>query len=309
MLKEAIAYVVRPAARGYIRHAPLHPGKRVVYDLFERYIAWRTYRATVRTRFADVMELWMPDLVSTTIYLTGRWEPLITRYIQANLKQGDTFIDVGANIGYYALLASRVVGTAGRVFAVEASPSIYSHLMRNIELNDRLNITAIHAAASEVKGELSIFSGPVHNLGHSTTVASLAEKEGLKLESKVRADTLDALVGTENLRAARFIKIDVEGAELSVLAPLFGSLGEFNPSTEWLLELSPDNCAGGQDDVNRIFSAFMSKGYRAYTIENKYDPQFLLDPPSEVNLAPLTDAPRGGLHDVLMTRKSRSGIE
>jgi FkbM family methyltransferase len=305
MLIPTIANAIRPAARVYIQYAPWSFGKSVVYDLFYRHIVWRTHRATVRTLFTGLMELWMPDLVSTTIYLTGRWEPLITRYIQTHLKRGDTFIDVGANIGYYSLLASRIVESSGRVFAIEASPSIYSRLVRNIELNDCPNITTIHAAAAGVKGEVSIFAGPRYNLGHSTTVDVLAEKEGLKLESKVPSDTLDALVGAQNLRSARFIKIDVEGAECAVLAPLFDSLSEFSPSTEWLLELSADYSAGGQDDVDRIYSAFISHGYKAYAIQNEYDAQFILGPPSEVKLVELTGAPTGGLCDVLMTRQPK----
>jgi FkbM family methyltransferase len=303
MLKKAIVNVIRPAARAYIQYAPWKSGKSFVYEFFDKHIAWRTHRARVRTLGAVRMELCLPDLISSTIYLTGRWEPLITRYIRANLRRGDTFVDVGANIGYYDLIASRIVANTGRVFAIEASPSIYLRLLRNVALNHCTNITAIHAAAADGKGEVAIYHGPSSNLGHSTTVASLAKTEGLNLESTVPADTLSALVGAENLRNARFIKVDVEGAEYSVLAPLFDSLGNFSPATEWLLELSPDFCAGGQNDVNRIFSAFKAQGYRAYTIQNKYDAHFLLNPPAIVHLEPLTAAPRGGLCDVLMTRR------
>ena len=306
MLKGTIVNAIRPVARGYMQYAPWISGKSAVYDFFEKYIAWRTYHTQVRTLYADRMDLFMPDLLSMTIYLTGRWEPLITEYIRTNLKPGDTFVDVGANIGYYSLIAARIVAATGRVFAIEASPSIYGRLLRNIELNDFKNITAIHAAASEAGGELSIFSGPVSNLGHSTTVATLAEKEGLTLESKVRADTLSALIGPDNLRNARFVKIDVEGAEHSVLAPLFDSLGGFSASTEWLMELSADFCAGGQKDVDRIFSAFISQGYRAYAIPNEYGSRFIVNPPSKIDLIRLTAPPAGHLSDVLMTRRPQT---
>ena len=151
MLKRMIVGVIRPTARAYIRYAPWSGGKSAVYDFFDRHIAGRQYRARVRTLFAGPMELCIPDLISTTIYLTGRWEPLITRYIRANLKRGDTFVDVGANIGYYDLIASRIVAQTGRVFAIEASPSIYSRLVRNLALNNCTNITAIHAAAQSSK--------------------------------------------------------------------------------------------------------------------------------------------------------------
>jgi FkbM family methyltransferase len=302
-IKAAIARTLRPPTRAYIRYAPWPFGRRSAYEFFSRRISGRSHSAVVRTKFGDLMDLAMPDLVSETIYLTGQWEPLITRHIRASLRPGDVFIDVGANVGYYSLLAARATGDTGRVFSIEASPSIYDRLQRNIKLNDCTNVCTINAAASDVKGELPIFSAPVYNLGHSTTVESLAKREGMNLEKIVPADTLEALVGVENLRKARVIKIDVEGAEFLVLSPLFSSLGQFSQTTEWIFELSPDFAAGGQNDVDRIFAAFLSNGYKAYGIRNEYHPGFILNPPRGCDeIVSVTKPPTGGLYDVLMTR-------
>ena len=65
------------------------------------------------------------------------------------LEPGDVFIDVGANIGYYSLLASGLVGRAGRVFSIEAHPAIHTQLLRNVQMAPTNNISAIHAAAAE----------------------------------------------------------------------------------------------------------------------------------------------------------------
>lgn len=306
-LGAAIARTVRIPTRAYIRYAPWSFGRRRAYEFFSRRISWRSHSAVVRTKFGDIMDLAMPDLVSGTIYLTGQWEPLITRHVRTSLRPGDVFVDVGANIGYYSLLAARATGSTGRVFSIEASPSIYNRLQRNINLNGCTNVSATNAAASDVKGELPIFSAPVYNLGHSTTVQSLATREEMQLEGVVPADTLEALVGVENLRKARIIKIDVEGAELSVLSPLFSSLEQFTQTTEWILELSPGYAAGGQSDVDRIFAAFLNSGYKAYAIRNEYHPDFLLNPLQGSNeIVSLTKPPTEGLSDVLMTR---SGCE
>jgi FkbM family methyltransferase len=222
------------------------------------------------------MRISLPDLISRTIYLTGRWEPVITEYVRSALKEGDTFVDVGANIGYYSLVASRIVCSSGKVFAVEASPSNYERMRQNLSLNGATNIRPINAAASDSRGELTLFLGPPDNRGHSTTVMSLADREGLQPEATVPADTLEELVGKQDLRNARLIKIDVEGAERAVLAPLFTSLEKFSPETEWLLELAPVYSASGQGDVDEIFDAFTSPGYYAYSIPNKYEHQFFL---------------------------------
>jgi FkbM family methyltransferase len=236
--------------------------------------------------------------------MTGHWEPVITSYIRAHLKSGDIFLDVGANIGYYSLLASRIVGHQGKVFAIEASPSIHKRLMRNVGLNRYTNIKGINAAASSKPGELSIFLADAGNLGHSTTVETLAEQEGMTFEAKVPADTLENLVGLQNLRNARFVKIDVEGHEIGVLAPLFESLDKFSLDTEWLVELSPGFGAAGQSDVDRIYGAFVAAGYTAYRIPNTYGSAFARNPPKQVTLTPLTEPPTV-LTDVVMSRRHR----
>jgi FkbM family methyltransferase len=300
-MKSAMTATLRFATRAYIQNAPWCWGKSTAYKLFNRYVGWRPHHATVRTRYGDLMRLTIPDSVSSTIYVTGQWEPLITRYIRSHLQSGDIVVDCGANIGYYSLVASRIVGKEGRVFAIEASELIYARLRTNVDLNRCTNVTCIHAAASSEPGEISIFLADSNNLGHSTTVQSLAEKEGMSFETRVKADTLEQLVGSGNLRNARFVKIDVEGAELAVLTPLLGSLDRFSTRTEWLVELSPAYSAGGQADVDRIYRAFVRAGYLAYKIENEYRPDFVLRPPTRSALQRLT-APPTQLCDVLMSR-------
>lgn len=302
MVNEMISRALGQASRLYVRHSPWRRGKNEAQRLFHEHLAWRQHRALVRTKFGDLMALSMPDYISSMIYLTGQWEPVITQYIRSHLKGGDIFVDVGANIGYYSLLASRIVGSTGSVFAIEASKSIYTSMVNNIALNGCTNVTAINAAASNSKGELAIFRGGNNNLGHTTTVEALARREELEFECNVPADTLEQLVGTQMLRNARFIKIDVEGAECAVLSPLFESLNRFSPSTEWLLELSAEFSAGGQADVDRICVAFESAGYRTYAIKNEYDVRFMLDPPRTIELTPLTKSSGRRLCDVLMTR-------
>jgi len=301
-VKAATATVLGCAVRAYLRHVPWRTGKTGLYHLYYRRFGWRPHRAVVQTRFGDRMDLTVPDSVSTTIYLTGRWEPVITQYLRSHLRSGDIFVDCGANIGYYSLIASRLVGDSGQVFSIEASAQIYLSLLRNLALNDCTNVRCIHAAAAGEPGELSIYLADSHNLGHSTTVESLAVREGMTLEGKVKADTLEHLVGDRQLRNARFIKIDVEGAELSVLQPLFGSLDQFSAHTEWLVELAPSFSAGGYPETEQIYRAFRDAGYIAYRIPNDSDAPFLLDPPGRVALQRLDAAPQARA-DVLMSRQ------
>lgn len=300
VIKSAILSTIRSGTRAYLQHAPFSLGKMAVANVYYKHANWRPHRQIVKTKFGALMDLTIPDAVSTAIYITGQWEPCITEHIRTHLRRGDTFIDVGANVGYYSLLASSIVGTTGSVVAIEASPAIFARLKRNLDLNCCDNVRAMNVAASDVKGELSVFLAGSENLGHTTTVASLAVKEGLQQEARIPADSLQNLVGSDALFNARFVKIDVEGAEISVLSPLFESLHKFSDSTEWLLEFSPDFSAGGQTDLDRIYDAFIKAGYKAYGIPNKYSAEFQIFPPP-CSLTQLTDTPRS-LCDVIMSR-------
>src|SRR5262245_25225023 len=127
--------VVRRSTRAYIEYAPWSAGKVLALRVYNRYVGRRPHCTTIRTRWGDQLEVTLPDLISGVISATGQWEPAITQYVRTRLRAGDTFIDVGANIGYFTLLASRLVGPTGHVYAIEASPSIYQRLTRNVGLN------------------------------------------------------------------------------------------------------------------------------------------------------------------------------
>jgi FkbM family methyltransferase len=294
--------LVGSVARRYLMFSPWNKGRYRAYTFLQEHLTSQHRRLLARTKFGDLMELQTPDVIGSVIYSTGQWEPLITRYIRGHLHAGDIFVDVGANIGYYTLLAAHLVGPSGHVYAIEASPSMCERLVRNVRLNDYRNVSVIQGAVAEKKGEVSLFKGDELNLGHSTTIEALAEREGLALEGRVNADTLEHFVGGDELRRARFIKVDVEGAEFSVLAPLFESLDDFNPETEWLLELSPMHSPGGQVDIDTIFTAFLSRGYTAYGIDNRYERDFYIYPPDGAGLEKLNAPPHKPLYDVLMRR-------
>lgn len=269
--KQYAAGILGFVLRTYIRYAPGDAFKATAYEKYFKYVAWRPFVAVTRTRHGFRMMTQVADLIASTIYLTGQWEPYVSAYIRQRLRPGDIFVDVGANIGYYSLLASQLVGNTGRVYAIEASPGIYGSLLQNIELNGCRNVVALNAAAADTAGELEIWHAGDRNRGHSTTATWVAMREGMQRESTVRADTMSALVGAEPLRAARLVKIDVEGAERTVLTPLLSSAASLGNDTEWLIELTPGYSKEGQRDADWIFDSFVAIGYSAHVIPNTYD--------------------------------------
>src|SRR5262249_27771794 len=152
--------------RAYIRFAPFTAGKRWLWlRVMDPYFIWNSHPFVARTTFGTRIQGNAKDIIQQYIYYFGVWEPHITSWIRSSLRPGDSFIDVGANIGYYSLLASRLVGQYGSVVAIEASPKTFLELQTNLTLNKIYNVRAVNLAASDCRGKLKIFRGHEHNTG------------------------------------------------------------------------------------------------------------------------------------------------
>lgn len=138
----------------------------------------------------------------------GSYEYSKYRLFQSIVRQGSVVYDIGANVGYYTLLASQLVEGSGQVFAFEPVPRNLGFLRRHLELNRIGNVTVIEAAVSSANGEAHFDTGPNPAMGHLADGGSL----------KVRSITLDTFVLEQAMPPPEVIKIDVEGAEADVLA-------------------------------------------------------------------------------------------
>src|SRR5579859_719318 len=135
------------------------------------YIDWRWSDTHVsKTEFGARMRCRLNDLIQRKIAYFGVWEPNLTDFFRDSLRPGDVAIDVGANIGYFTLLASSLVGATGRVISIEASPQIFGLLAENIELNKLSNVRAVNCAASYADGEMPVYACGEDNIGHSSTI-------------------------------------------------------------------------------------------------------------------------------------------
>jgi FkbM family methyltransferase len=172
------------------------------------------------------------------------WEPDVTRAIRTLLREGDTFVDVGANIGYFTLLAARQVGPRGRVIAVEPAPGNYALLEKSLALNGLKHVEAHRIAAGASAGRARLALPDAAN-GGSWALVNDARSGSFEVD----VQPLDALLAG---RRVQVIKIDVEGAEQQVLAGLQRTLETSRPLL--LLEYS------GQ---TKMLEALEARGYRA----------------------------------------------
>jgi FkbM family methyltransferase len=169
------------------------------------------------------------------------YEPELA-YLEKVLSPGDVFIDVGANFGVYTLVASKLVGTAGRVIAFEPTAESFATLRQNIALNHLVNVRSFQVAVAQEAGKAWLYHGwdPV---GNSLGMDPLCGDQG----EEVQTAALDDLLEENDVDRVDVIKIDVEGAEELVLRGAIRSLTkyspvvifEFNPGCAARLGLSP----------------------------------------------------------------------
>jgi FkbM family methyltransferase len=160
--------------------------------------------------------------VGKVIAETKQWEPHLTNFFIKTLQTGDLVIDVGANFGWFSLLAATLVGPRGRVFAVEMNPRNLLALFKSIYVNGLKNVFVVPFAASD-SAEIVQYSALGSNGGLATFDASRIDKCEF-----AQAVPLDSVL--ETVDRAHLIKIDVEGHEPHVLRGLHKIIERFRPT-------------------------------------------------------------------------------
>ena len=143
-------------------------------------------------------------LATRSSFFFGTYEPAQSALFCKVVKPGDVVYDIGAHFGYYALLASKLVGTEGRVLAFEPSPPNLARLYRHIELNRCSNVQVLELAVSDHEGVAHFETRTGSGLGHLAPDGPV----------EVKITRLDGLQGYP---LPNVMKIDVEGAEVGVL--------------------------------------------------------------------------------------------
>ena len=218
------------------------------------------------TRFGSLMACDVSDLIQTYIYYFGVWEPNLTAFLQRRLRCGDGFIDVGANIGYFSLLASTKVGHKGKIVAIEASAKIYGEMVANVLRNNVTNIRMVNAAASDHHGIVTLYCGAPGNQGSTT----MLNEFGGAGTSRVAAIPFDELLSPEELACARIVKIDIEGAELPVLERIWARIRDFREDIEFVVELDPLAILRAGSSTDMVIERFRLMGFQCYSLDNEF---------------------------------------
>ena len=190
--------------------------------------------------------------VSADIREKRIWEPYETELIVNNLSSGDVFLDIGANIGYYTVIASCIVGDKGKVIAYEPDPDNYSLLEENIKLNLRYNIKAFQAALSDTDGRGYLYLNPENRGDHQLYDAG-------EERHKVEIDIFNAADHLSNITSkVDFIKLDTQGSEFKIVSRLSDLISANSAQIKLIIELWPYGLrkagSSGGDLLDLLFS-------------------------------------------------------
>jgi FkbM family methyltransferase len=168
------------------------------------------------------------DMMGRVLATSGVWEPHVTAVVRSLLSTGDVSVDVGAHIGYHTLLASRLVGPSGRVYAFEPSVTAYAALRANVSLNAAANVTTLRMAAGASDGRALLVEPPPGNTGEASVrmIVSDGHFAGPPEPEEVAVRSVASVVGPQDARRLRLVKIDVEGFEPEVLRGVAGLFAE-----------------------------------------------------------------------------------
>ena len=216
----------------------------------------------VRLRSGAKIRVASIDHLQLLIYYTGVFEPASISILKRCIAPGDTVVDIGANIGFYTLESSTLVGPAGRVIAVEAFPEHAQAVRDNVALNGIRNVTLLEVAVGdrESKGVLTRRSGD--NLGMFT----LGNVEGTDA-CQVRIDALDEILREQNVDRVDLIKMDIEGSEFRALQGAANIIESKRPTV--LLEINEQALHDCGTSSQELIALLGSSGYSGWEITRR----------------------------------------
>lgn len=218
--------------RRLYRKLPARPLRGILAPIYYRYLALCGDERIVATVDGITYELDVGELIDSTIYYEGAWEPDTVAALRRLIEPGQTVLDIGANMGCHTLLMAQLVGETGQVIAFEPMSAAYDKLMRNVQLNHFSNIVVEKAGLSNSDGETEIAF---------TTSWRLDLKPCDAHPEQVVFMTLDGYVAAHPHLFSRldYIKLDVDGFEEAVLRGAQETLLHFLPII--LFEIGSDS--------------------------------------------------------------------
>ena len=232
------------------------------------------HEALVQARWGAKLVVDTRDrLLAPWLLMDGLWESHVTGWMHDILQPGHTMVDVGANIGYFTVLAAQRVGPEGRVVAVEASPGLADILRRNVAMNGHLPTTTVWNRAAWSRAERLKLHQRVHYGANSSLATAgedhLDELADAEVVVEVEAVPLDDLLA--DLERIDVLKLDVEGAEVHALEGLSHTITA-HPEMTLMVEWAPEQIRRMGDDPGEVVALLTGHGFHLQLMEKGLAP-------------------------------------
>jgi FkbM family methyltransferase len=192
--------------------------------------------------------------VNVNALIMGMFEPETTQLFKRMLAPGMTVIDVGANVGYYSLLAAQAIGSTGHVWAFEPVPSTVALIHKSVDDNgcaDRIQVCPCAVGASA--GTARIYLGPEDS---GTSNLFIPHTEYVD----VPVTTLDTWAAAQGWPTVDVVKMDIEGAERDALQGM-PELSRRNPQMRLIVEFNPTTMQAAGVTADEFFTVLQSRGF------------------------------------------------
>jgi len=245
--------------------------QRVIYPIRKlALLLARRWPFPIEATLYDGSRMWVDlrSAVGRAIIVKGEFDQAVWRAIEPHLNTGSVFLDVGANVGYYSLLASSYVGKAGQVHAFEIDPRPLRCLRKNAAVCTNRNVTVHERAVSDIIGIGALLAKP--DCGHSSVQQ---EGHGMKVQMVTLDHWMDEPGAPDHIDV---IKLDIEGGELAALEGARNLIGRLRPFIvcEALDEKANEDVPGQA----KLLNYFASMNYSTHVAHGTYSPTLVAAP-------------------------------
>ncbi|HMU72390.1 MAG TPA: FkbM family methyltransferase [Ferruginibacter sp.] len=192
-------------------------------------------------------------------YFPDNYEKDNFRFFFDSVKPGDTVLDFGAHIGLFAAMAAKAVGSSGKVYAFEPSPSTNELLKKTVQINNASAcITTFQKAVGGAVGKTTFFVG--EQADNANSLVNYKEDRPFR-GIDIDVTTIDAFVKEQQLAKIDFIKIDVEGVEYDAMRGAVETFRKFRPKA--ILAIHPEPVKAKGDSLEGIYELVKELNYTA----------------------------------------------
>jgi FkbM family methyltransferase len=245
-----------------MKHITNDPLKSLYYFV-QRYIFCNKFLIAINPKYGVKLRFKTEDAVGRCIYKTGTYERVLTNYLTRYIpfEERDIFVDVGANIGWYSLVMSKVMPPTCRIYAFEPDQLNSEILRQNRDLNRCSNLEIITKALGEESGRATLFLYPDKNRGRHSMIPLGGNDEQRTIEV-VSLDDYFKEQGVD-VTKIKLLKIDIEGFEYPAL---LGAKMALQNIPNVLMEYSPEYMEKGGFEPLKLIELMEELNFNAHRI-------------------------------------------